>query len=56
MCEECGIFFEKPEFAVTDLFNYRQKSKRIYKKSDHFKEVLYQFPGLIFGVRSRASN
>ena len=45
MCEECGVFFEKQEFIVTDLSNFKIKHKRIYKRLDHFKEVLSQFQG-----------
>ena len=45
MCEECGVFFEKQEFVVTDLSNFKIKHKRIYKRLDHFKEVLSQFQG-----------
>jgi hypothetical protein len=45
MCEECGVFFEKQEFVVTDLSNLKIKHKRIYKRLDHFKEVLSQFQG-----------
>ena len=45
MCEECGVFFEKPEFIVTDLSTFKIKHKRVYKRLDHFKEVLSQFQG-----------
>ena len=45
MCEECGVFYEKQEFIVTDLSNFKIKHKRIYKRLDHFKEVLSQFQG-----------
>ena len=45
MCEECGVFFEKQEFVVTDLSNFKIKHKRIYKRLDHFKKVLSQFQG-----------
>ena len=45
MCYECGIFFEKPVFEVSDLHNYKVHQKRDYKKLDHFKEVLNQFQG-----------
>jgi hypothetical protein len=45
MCEECGVFFEKPEYIVTDLNNFKIKHRRIYKKLDHFKEILSQFQG-----------
>ena len=45
MCVECGVFFEKQEFIVTDLSNFKIKHKRIYKRLDHFKEVLSQFQG-----------
>ena len=45
MCEDCGVFFEKQEFVVTDLSNFKIKHKRIYKRLDHFKEVLSQFQG-----------
>jgi hypothetical protein len=44
-CYECGVFYEKQEFVVTDLRNYKVKHKRIYKRLDHFKEVLCQFQG-----------
>ena len=43
MCEECGIFFEEPEYEVSDLSTFNVKHKRDYKKLDHFKEVLNQF-------------
>ena len=45
MCYECGAFCEKQEFIVTDLSNYKVRHKRIYKRLDHFKEVLCQFQG-----------
>jgi hypothetical protein len=45
MCQECGVFFEKPVFEVHDLQNYNIKQKRDYKKLDHFKGVLNQFQG-----------
>ena len=45
MCEECGVFYETQEFIVTDLSNFNIKRKRIYKRLDHFKEVLSQFQG-----------
>ena len=45
MCEECGVFHETQEFIVTDLSNFKIKHKRIYKRLDHFKEVLSQFQG-----------
>ena len=44
-CADCGVFYDKPEFVVTDVTNYLIKRKRVYKKLDHFKEVLSQFPG-----------
>ena len=45
MCEDCGVFVEKPEFVVTDLSDYKIRHQRVYKKGDHFKEVLSQFQG-----------
>ena len=45
MCADCGIFYDNQEFVVTDLTNYLVKHKRVYKKLDHFKEVLGQFQG-----------
>ena len=45
MCGDCGVFFEVPEFVVTDLSNYKIRQQRVYKKGDHFKEVLSQFQG-----------
>mgnify|MGYP000300405818 FL=1 len=45
ICQECGIFFDKPVFEVHDLHNYKVQQKRDYKKLDHFKEVLNQFQG-----------
>ena len=45
MCEECGVFYETQELIVTDLSNFKIKHKRIYKRLDHFKEVLSQFQG-----------
>jgi len=45
MCYECGCFIDKPEFIVTDLYNYRAQPKRLYQRLDHFKEVLGQFQG-----------
>ena len=45
MCEECGVFFEKQEFIVADFSNFKVKRRRIYKRLDHFKEVLCQFQG-----------
>jgi len=45
MCEECGIFYDKPELIVTDLYNYQAKPQRFYNRQDHFKEVLGQFQG-----------
>ena len=44
-CAECGVLFEVPEFVVTDLSNYKIRQQRVYKKGDHFKEVLSQFQG-----------
>ena len=44
-CYECGAFFEKQEFIVTDLSTTKIKHRRIYKRLDHFKEVLCQFQG-----------
>ena len=45
ICQECGIYFEKPVHEVHDLQNYNVQQKRDYKKLDHFKEVLNQFQG-----------
>ncbi len=45
MCEECGCFFEKREFIVTDFYNYNARPLRSYNQLDHFKEVLGQFQG-----------
>ena len=45
MCEECGIFYDEPEYIVTDLYNYIARPKRSYHRLDHFKEVLGQFQG-----------
>ena len=45
MCEECGVFFEKQEYVVTDFRNLQIRHRRIYKRLDHFKEVLCQFQG-----------
>ena len=45
MCEGCGIFYDKPEFMVYDLYNYNARPQRSYHKLDHFKEVLGQFQG-----------
>ena len=45
MCDECGCFFEKQEFAAYDLYNYHRRTKRVYHRLDHFKEVLNQFQG-----------
>jgi len=45
MCEECGIRFDEQEFIVTDTYNYVAKPQRLYKREDHFKEVLAQFQG-----------
>ena len=45
MCYECGCFFEKQEFIVTDLYNYNARPQRAYHRLDHFKEVLGQFQG-----------
>ena len=42
MCEDCGIFFEEPEYEVSDLSTFNVKHKRDYKKLDRFKEVLNQ--------------
>ena len=39
------MFFEKTEFIVTDLSTFKVKHKRVYKRLDHFKEVLSQFQG-----------
>ena len=43
ICYECGAFYEKTEFVVTDLYKVRRK--RIHKRLDHFEEVLCQFQG-----------
>ncbi len=43
MCFECGVFFEKQAFVITDFSNF--KHRRMYKRLDHFKEVLSQFQG-----------
>ena len=45
MCEDCGCFFEKQEFIVTDFYNYNARPQRSYNRLDHFKEVLGQFQG-----------
>ena len=45
ICYECSAFYEKPEFVVTDFSNYKVRRKRVYKRLDHFKEVLCQFQG-----------
>jgi len=45
VCQECGIFFDKPVFEVHDHHNYKVHQKRDYRKLDHFKEVLNQFQG-----------
>ena len=45
MCEECCVFYEMQKFIVTDLSNFKIKHRRIYKRLDHFKEVLSQFQG-----------
>jgi hypothetical protein len=45
MCYDCGCFFEKPEFIVTDLSHYNIRPQRSYNRLDHFKEVLGQFQG-----------
>ena len=37
--------FRKQEFIVTDLSNFKVEHLRIYKRLDHFKEVLSQFQG-----------
>ena len=38
-------FYETQEFIVTDFSNFKVKHRRIYKRLDHFKEVLSQFQG-----------
>ena len=45
MCEECGVFFEKQEYVVTDFRNFQIRHRRVYKRLDHFKEILSQFQG-----------
>jgi hypothetical protein len=45
MCEDCGVFFDEPEYIVYDLYNYQAKPQRFYNRLDHFKEVLSQFQG-----------
>ena len=45
MCEECGCFFEKQEFIVTDFYNYNARPRRSYNRLDHLKEVLGKFQG-----------
>ncbi len=45
MCEDCGIFYDEPEYIVTDLYNYQARPQRSYHRLDHFKEVLGQFQG-----------
>ena len=45
MCEECGVFFEKQEYVVTDFRNLQIRHRRVYKRLDHFKEILSQFQG-----------
>ena len=45
MCYECGAFYEKQEYKVTDLSNYKVRHKHRCKRLDHFKEVLCQFQG-----------
>ena len=45
MCEECGVFFEKQEYVITDFRNLQIRHRRVYKRLDHFKEILSQFQG-----------
>ena len=45
MCEECGVFYERERYVVTDFSNFQIRHRRIYKRLDHFKEVLSQFQG-----------
>ena len=45
MCEECGVFFERERYIVTDFNNFQIRHMRIYQRLDHFKEVLSQFQG-----------
>ena len=44
MCEECGVF-EKQEYVITDIRNLQIRHRRVYKRLDHFKEILSQFQG-----------
>lgn len=45
VCEECGVYFDEPEYVVYDLYNYTARPQRCYRREDHFKEVLAQFQG-----------
>ncbi len=45
MCENCGCFFDKPKLIVTHLYNHQARPHNVYKKLEHFKEVLGQFQG-----------
>ncbi len=45
MCEECCVFFETQEYVITDFHNFRIRHRRIYKRLDHFKEILSQIQG-----------
>ena len=45
VCYECGCFYDVPEFVAHDLYNYYKRTKRVYNRMDHFKEVLSQFQG-----------
>ncbi len=38
-----AFFYETQECIVTDLSNFNIKHKRIYKRLDHFRQVLGQF-------------
>ena len=45
MCNECGIFFEEPEYIINDFPTQSRKPSKGYEKKAHFKEFLALFQG-----------
>ena len=45
ICDECGIFFDRPVFVVDEYSNSKPKNTKGYEKTTHLKEILGLFQG-----------